>query len=256
MHLAIDSGNTNVVFGLYDAQQNKGLWRLKNDPERPADEYIVYLQEWLRMTQCNLSQIEGIIISSVVPDTLVHLKNLVEMYFHKTPLIVGEDGLDLGVKVKIDRPETLGADRLVNTFGGYRKYGGPLVIIDFGTATTFDIVDSEGSYVGGIIAPGVNLSLKALYEATAKLPATPFARTEKVIGTNTKHAMQSGTYWGYVGMIDGLSTRLIAEYKPQNLTFVATGGLSSLFANDLSLITHVNENLTLDSLSEIYELNN
>jgi len=258
MLLAIDSGNTNVVFGLYDSLKKCGQWRLKNEPQSPADEMIVFLNHWLKMEGYNLDAIEAVLISSVVPETLVHLKNMVDKYFKRPALVIGEDGLDLGVHIKIERPESVGADRIVNTFGGFRLYGGPLIIIDFGTATTFDIIDQDGCYVGGIIAPGVHLSLKALYEAAAKLPPTAFARTPHVIGTNTVSAMQAGTYWGYVGMIEGLSSRLIEEYrlrfKGDNLTFVATGGLSSLFAQDLPLISHVNESLTLDSLAEYYHL--
>jgi len=258
MHLAIDSGNTNVVFGLYDGTKNLGFWRLKNEPQRPADEYIVFLSQWLSLSGYELDAIEDVIISSVVPDALFHLKNLVNHHFKNPPIVVGEDGIDLGVKIKIERPETVGADRLVNTFGGFRRYGGPLIIIDFGTATTFDIIDHEGNYIGGIIAPGVHLSLKALYEAAAKLPPTAFARTNHVIGTSTTTAMQAGTYWGYVGMIEGLADRVTKEFiehfGKDKLTFVATGGLSSLFAQDLPLISHVNESLTLDSLAEYYTL--
>ncbi len=252
MLLAIDSGNTNIVFGLYDGLSKMGQWRLKNDPERPADEMIVFLNQWVEMVGCDVSDIEDVIISSVVPDTLFNLKHMVNSHFVSPPIVVGEEGFDLGVSVKIDNPETIGADRLVNTYGGFRLYGGPLIIIDFGTATTFDIIDHEGSYVGGVIAPGVHLSLQALYEAAAKLPPTAFARTTKVIGTNTTTAMQAGTYWGYVGMIEGLSSRICKEYSGSKITTVATGGLSSVFAQDLPLIEHVNESLTLDSLALIY----
>ncbi len=257
MLLVIDSGNTNVVLGLYKGLQKINHWRLKNDPQRPADEYIAFINQWINLSGFNLETIIDVIISSVVPETLFHLKQMVSTYFKNKPFVIGESNINLQINVKIDDPQSLGADRLVNAFGGYRLYGGPLVIIDFGTATTFDIVDEEGSYIGGLIAPGVNLSLKALYEAGAKLPPTTFARPNQVIAKATQTAMQAGCYWGYVGMIEGLATRTQEEYKTlygsSELTFVATGGLSSLFSDELPIIQHVNESLTLDSLAEIYE---
>ena len=257
MLLAIDSGNTHLVFALYEGEKKHGQWRLKNEPQRPADEYIVFLNQWLSMSGLRLKDIQDVIISSVVPETLFHLKHMVKGHFTNPPLVVGEASIDVGVKVKIDKPHTLGADRLVNAFGGFRKYGGPLIIIDFGTATTFDIIDEQGSYIGGIIAPGVALSLKALYEGAAKLPPITFARTNHVIATTTASAMQAGCYWGYIGMIEGLYQRVREEYQlaskaSSKMTVVATGGLAAIFSRDLPLIDYVNEALTLDSLAELY----
>lgn len=257
MLLAIDSGNTNIVFGLYKNSKQITHWRLQNEPQRPADEYIIFLSQWVALVGYRLEDIRDVIISSVVPDALLHLKRMVERHFKNKPIVIGEPGIDLGVTVKIDQPETLGADRLVNAFGAYRLYGGPLILIDFGTATTFDVIDGEGAYVGGVIAPGVNLSLKALYEAAAKLPPTAFARTDHVIATTTTTAIQAGCYWGYVGMIEGLCARIYQEYSISHgvteFTIVATGGLASIFSKDLTLIQHVNKGLTLDSLADIYE---
>src|ERR1700722_6482193 len=213
MLLAIDSGNTHIVFGLYEESKKICQWRLKNEPQRPADEYIVFLNQWLSMAGYSLKNINDVIISSVVPEVLLHLKCMISRHFKNKPLVIGESKIELGIAVKIDKPQSLGADRLVNAFGGYRRYGGPLLIIDFGTATTFDIIDEEGSYIGGVIAPGVNLSLKALYEAAAKLPPAAFARTDHVIATTTTTAMQAGCYWGYVGMVEGLTTRIRDEYR-------------------------------------------
>lgn len=257
MLLAIDSGNTHIVFGLYEGTRKLGQWRLKNEPQRPADEYIVFLNQWLSIAGYSIEDIKDTVISSVVPDALRNLRQMVAGHFKQNPIVTGDPDVDLGVQVKIDQPESLGADRLVNAFGGFRKYGGPLIIIDFGTATTFDLIDAEGSYRGGVIAPGVNLSLEALYKAAAKLPPTAFARTDQVMGTNTKMAMQAGCYWGYVGMIEGLHQRISQELKEllgdsSKMTVVATGGLASLFSQDLPLIDHVNESLTLDSLAEAY----
>ncbi|MBS0272206.1 MAG: type III pantothenate kinase [Proteobacteria bacterium] len=256
MLLAIDSGNTNIVFGLYENSKQITHWRLQNEPQRPADEYIVFLSQWMLLAGYRLEDISDVIISSVVPDALFHLKEMVKRHFKNNPIVIGESGINLGVTIKIDRPETLGADRLVNTWGAYRSYGGPLILIDFGTATTFDVIDGEGAYVGGVIAPGVNLSLKALYEAAAKLPPTAFARTDHVIATTTTTAIQAGCYWGYVGMIEGLCARTCEEYRTfhgdADFTIIATGGLASVFSKDLDLIQHVNESLTLDSLAEIY----
>lgn len=256
MLLAIDSGNTNVVFGLYDGTKRHGQWRLKNDPARPADEYIVFLNQWLSMSGHSLDTIKDVIISSVVPEVLFHLKGMVERFFKNKPFVIGEPSVDLKRVMEIDVPLNLGADRLVNAYGAYKRYGGPLFIIDFGTATTFDMMDHEGCYLGGAIAAGVNLSLKALFEAAAKLPSITFARTDKVIGTTLTTAVQAGSYWGYVGMVEGLIKRACDEYAksygPSDITVVATGGLSSLFSQDLPMIHHVNEHLTLDSLAEIY----
>jgi len=256
MLLAIDSGNTNVVFGLYEGKRKISQWRLKNEPQRPADEYIAFLSQWLSLSGYSLETIQDVIISSVVPEALFHLKHMVDRYFKSQPFVIGEPSINLNLTIKIDQPESLGADRLVDIYGAYRRYGGPLIIIDFGTATTFELIDKDGSYLGGAIAPGVNLSLIALYEAAAKLPLVSFGHIDHVIGTTTVEAMQAGVYWGYVGMVDGLVSKTIVEYNkshgPSEIKIVATGGLSSLSARDLSFIYEVNEDLTLDSLAEIY----
>ena len=256
MFLVIDSGNTNIVFGLYEGKKKMGQWRLKNDPQRPGDEYMAFISQWLSLEGYSLDAINDVIIASVVPEALFHLKFMVKRYFKKKPFVVGEPSVALKMPIKIAKPESLGADRLVNAYGGYRRYGGPLIIVDFGTATTLEIIDEKGSYLGGAIAPGVKLSLKALYEAAAKLPSVSFARTDHVIGTRTSSAMQAGTYWGYVGMIEGLVKRTCQEYSQSygssEIKIVTTGGLSSIFFQDLSFVHYVNENLTLDSLARIY----
>lgn len=256
MLLAIDSGNTNVVFGLYEGTRKVGQWRLMNEPQRPADEYIVFISQWLSHAGYSLETIEDIIISSVVPEALFHLKGMAERYFKNKPFVIGEPNVGLKMVIKIDNPENLGADLLVNAYGGYKRYGGPLIIIDFGTATTFEVIHADGSFLGGAITSGINLALKALYDAAAKLPLIDFARTTHVIGTDTTTAMQAGSYWGYIGMIEGLIGRMSEEYiktyGPSDIKIVGTGGLSSVVSQDLPLLHHVNENLILDSLAEIY----
>lgn len=257
MLLTIDSGNTNIVFGLYNGLKQIGLWRLKNEPQRPADEYIIFIQQWLSLAGYSLDGIKDIIISSVVPEALFHLKGMVKRFFNKDPFVIGEPRVNLKMSIKIDKPESLGADLLVNAYGGYKRYGGPLLIIDFGTATTFELIDKDGSFRGGSIAPGVNLSLKSLYDAAAKLPPIEFTRTDRVIATATIPAMQAGVYWGYIGMVKELIERTRQEYRqtygPGAMVVVATGGLCTLVAPDLPLIDHVDENLLLDSLAEIYQ---
>lgn len=257
MLLAIDSGNTNVVFGLYEGNEKISQWRLKNESQRPADEYIVFISQWMAHLGHSLDSINEVIISSVVPEALFHLKFMVKRYFQKKPFIIGEPSVNLKMVVKIDDPTCLGADRLVNAYGGYRRYGGPLLIIDFGTATTLEVIDAQGSYLGGAIAPGVKLSLKALSDAAAKLPPVTFERTNHVIATTTEIAMQAGAYWGYVGMIEKLIDRTCQEYTqaqgPSEIKILATGGLASLFSNDIKRVHYVDENLTLDSLALIYK---
>jgi type III pantothenate kinase len=256
MLLAIDSGNTNIVFGLYQGPKQISQWRLMNEPQRPADEYIIFLTQWMSLEGYSLDSIEDVIISSVVPEALFHLKGMAKRYFKNEPFVVGEPTVDIRMVIKIDKPESLGADLLVNAYGAYRRYGGPLIIIDFGTATTFEVIDGEGNFRGGSIASGINLTLKALYEAAAKLPSIAFARTNHVIATETKAAMQAGTYWGYIGMVKELIERTnqeyVKNYGPADLKVVATGGLCTLVTQDLPLIHHVDENLLLDSLAEIY----
>lgn len=257
MLLAIDSGNTNIVFGLYQGTKKIRQWRLKNEPQRPGDEYIVFLNQWLSFIGYSLESIEDIIISSVVPEVLVHLKWMAKHYLKKKPFVIGESNVKLKMALKIDKPESLGSDRLVNAYGGYKRYGGPLLILDFGTATTLEVLNKKGHYIGGAIAPGIRLSLKAIYKAASQLPSINFGRTDRVIATTTREAMQAGSYWGYVGMINGLIARASQEltdtYGPCDIKIVTTGGFASLIFRDLSFIHYINENLTLDSLAEIYK---
>ena len=190
----------------------------------------------------------------MVPATLFGLKTLCRKYFDCDPLVIGDDGVDLGIKILVDRPDDVGADRLVNTVAAYASYGGPLVVVDFGTATTFDVIDDDGNYSGGIIAPGINLSLEALHRAAAKLPRVAIGRPARVIGKDTVSAMQSGIFWGYVSMIEGLVERIAGEFGAK-LTVVATGGLAPLFAEATECIDHLDTDLTLRGLAMVYRRN-
>ncbi len=255
MLLAIDSGNTNVVFAVYDGDALQGLWRCGNDTSRTADEYAVWLTQLMNLKDIPMSAITGCIIASVVPQGLFNLVSLCERYFGGHPMVIGEDGVDLGLKVLIDRPEHVGADRLVTAVSAYSRYGGPSILIDFGTATTFEVIDGDGNYRGGIIAPGINLSAEALHMASAQLPRVRIEPTEKVIGDATVPAMKSGIFWGYIGMIEGLVTRVRKEFGVDDMQVIATGGLAALFAESTDVIDHTDRELTIRGLLEVYRRN-
>ena len=255
MLLAIDSGNTNIVFAVFDADGTvKGEWRSATNAGRTADEYGVWLGELFRMEGIERAAVSAAIIASVVPATVFNLKTLCRKYFGCDPLIVGDPGVDLGIEILVDHPEQVGADRLVNTVAAGERYGGPLMVVDFGTATTFDIVDRDGNYSGGVIAPGINLSLEALHMAAAQLPRVAIRRPEHVIGRDTVSAMQSGIFWGYVAMIDGLVARIGAEFGCR-MAVVATGGLAPLFVDVTDSIRVVDRDLTLRGLLSIHRRN-
>ncbi len=254
MLLAIDSGNTNIVFAVYDGDQRRGEWRASTDTERTADELGVWLAQLLTIEGLNRQDITAAIIASVVPAMVFGLKTLCRRYFHCEPLVVGDDGVYLGLSVLLDRPEEVGADRLVNAVAAHKYYKGPLIVIDFGTATTFDVVDGDGNYCGGAIAPGINLSLEALHMAAAKLPRVAIGRPKQVIGRATVPAMQSGIFWGYVGLIEGLIRRIKEEFGSEMLV-VATGGLAPLFAEATKVIEALDADLTLRGLLEIHRRN-
>lgn len=251
MLLAIDVGNTNTVFALFEDKTLRGSWRSVTQAQRTSDEYAVFLRTLLQTQKIDVSQIKAIIIGSVVPEANFNLTKLCREHFHCEPLMVGSPQVETGIKILLDHPEEIGADRIINAVGGALAYKPPLLIIDFGTATTFDVVDAEGNYVGGAIAPGINLSLQALHMAAAKLPRISIAVTKNVIAKNTHDAIRSGIYWGYVGLIEGMITRIGAEFG-QSMTVVATGGLASMFAHVVKGIDHTNDHLTLQGLAEIY----
>ena len=254
MLLAIEQGNTNTLFAIHDGQAWIAQWRTATEAARTADEYAVWLHQLLAMHGgLRLEDLKGCIISSVVPQSLFNLRNLSRRYLKAEPLVVGETA-ELGIPVRIGKPSEAGADRLVNALGGFLAYGGPLIIVDSGTATTFDVVGDDGGFEGGVIAPGVNLSMQALHDAAARLPRVAIRRPDKVVGTDTVGAMQSGVFWGYVALIDGLIGRIKAEYG-RPMTVVATGGVASLFEGATSAIDRFDPDLTLRGLLEIWRRN-
>ena len=255
MLLCIDSGNTNIVFAVFDEEDTiRGQWRSSSHSDRTADELGVWLEQLMASSNITTTDITACIIASVVPATLYSLKSLAQDYFGCEPLVIGEEGVDLALEVRIDRPDDVGADRLVNAVSAHQEYQGTLIIVDFGTATTFDVIDADGSYIGGVIAPGVNLSLEALHMAAAQLPRVGIQRTATVTGHGTVEAMQSGIYWGYVGLIEGLVKRLSEEHG-NNLTVIATGGLAGLFTEATDCIDHSDPDLTLRGLLSVYRGN-
>ena len=254
MLLAINANNTNTVFSVWDGEQLKGAWRAATDARRTADEYVVWLDHLLTLEGLARKKLSGAIIASVVPEANFNLVTLCRRYCNSDPLVVGEAGVVLGAKALVDRPEEVGADRLVNTVAAHDRFKTPLIVVDFGTATTFDVVDKDGNYCGGVIAPGINLSLTALHLAAAKLPSVRIRRTDRVIGKDTVACMQSGLFWGYVGLVEGLVARIKQEFA-QPMAVVATGGLAPLFEGALPAIEHTDPNLTLWGLRLIYERN-
>ncbi|AFK53801.1 MAG: type III pantothenate kinase [Tistrella sp.] len=254
MLLTIDVGNTNTVFAVHDGDGWRGQWRASTDGRRTADEYAVWLLQLFALEGLTVDDVHAVIISSVVPQTKFSLRQLCLKYFRSEPMMIGDPEVNLGLRIDMDRPREVGADRLVNAIAAHKIYGGDLIVIDFGTATTFDVVGADGSYQGGVIAPGINLSLEALHRAAAKLPRIAVERTEKVIGKDTVPAMQAGVFWGYVGLIEGLVRRIVDEYgKP--MTVIATGGLAPIFFNATDAIQHADPDITLVGLLEIHRLN-
>ncbi|MCX7863785.1 MAG: type III pantothenate kinase [Novosphingobium sp.] len=254
MLLAIDAGNTNVVFAIYEGRQQKARWRIATDPRRTGDEYAVWLMQLLGIRGIDRSQIDQIIISTVVPRALHNLDLLARNYFGVIPLIAGQKPADYAIGIDVDEPGSLGADRAVNAVAAHAKYEGDLIIVDFGTATTFDAIDFNGAYKGGIIAPGVNLSLDALVGNTAMLPriAIRAPETDNVIGRNTEDQMLIGIFWGYVAMIEGLVARMRAQIgRPARV--VATGGLAILFEQATDCFDAIDTDLTLDGLALLAE---
>ena len=254
MLLAIDCGNTNTLFAVHDGESWRAQWRAATHTARTADEYAVWLKQLMGLQDLGFDDLDACVISSVVPQSLFNLRNLARRYIKAEPVVVGDAGVDIGIAVNIDRPDEAGADRLVNALGCRVRYSGDLVIVDSGTATTFDVISDEGAFEGGIIAPGINLSMQALHNAAAQLPRIAIERPGRVIGKNTVGAMQSGVFWGYIDLIDGLIGRIKAEYgKP--MTVIATGGVASLFEGASSAIDHFDADVTIRGLHELWRRN-
>ena len=254
MLLAIDTGNTNTLFAIHDGADWAVEWRIATDPARTADEYAVWFHQLMEMQGLKFDDIKDCVISTVVPQSLFNIRNLARRHLNVEPVVIGEEGVDIGIGVRIDNPKEVGADRLVNALGAVQKYKGNLIIIDSGTATTFDVVSEDKHFEGGIIAPGINLSVKALHEAAAQLPRIAIVKPNKVVGKNTVEAMQSGIFWGYIGLIDGLVRKIIEE-DGREFTVIGTGGVASLFQGASETIQHYDSNLTIDGLYELWRLN-
>ena len=255
MILAIDAGNTNLVFALVDCGETRARWRIATDARRTADQYSVWLHQLLELEGFSRDDVEGVIIGTVVPRALHNLEVLSEKYFRKTPLIAGQGKAAWPMQLDVDEPQNVGADRALNAIAAHAKYPGELLVIDFGTATTFDVISDTGAYSGGIIAPGINLSLDALVNAAAKLPRIAIEAPEEqsVIGRTTQSQMLIGIYWGYVAMIEGLAGRIKAELG-RPVTVIATGGLATLFDKHTKLFDAIEPDLTIQGLSLLYDM--
>lgn len=253
MLLVIDVGNSNIVLGIYRGRELLYHWRISSNRNQTEDEYGMIVRNLLQSAEVNFKQIEGVILSSVVPPLIYPLEKMCRKYIHHEPLIVGP-GTKTGLNIKVENPREVGADRIVNAVGAIDLYGPPLIVVDFGTATTFCFIDEKGQYLSGAIAPGIGISTEALYQRAAKLPRIELVKPKSVIGRNTITAMQSGIIYGFAGQVDGIVTRM-KEEKNTNPTVVATGGLAELIASESKTINIVNPFLTLQGLQIIYGRN-
>ena len=253
MLLAIDIGNSNVVFGVFDGDKIRDSWRVGTNTQITADEYAMIVKDLFGFAAIEFRQIDGVIISTVVPPLLPVMAEMARKYFHLDPLVVTNE-LKTGITLRYENPKEIGADRIVNAAAAYRLYGGPLIIVDFGTATTFCAVTREGAYLGGAIVPGVKISAEALFQRAAKLPRVELARPQSAIGRDTVSAMQSGIIFGYAGLVDGIVERMKKEFAP-DARVVATGGLAELIAPETATVQDVLPHLTLQGLQVLFAIN-
>ena len=253
MLLAIDCGNTNTVFSIWNGKKFISNWRIATSHKRTADQYYVWLTTLMELDGIK-NEIDEMVISSTVPRVVFNLRVLSDKYFGTRPLVVGRADCRLPISVRVDNGTAVGPDRLVNTVSGFDLFGGDLIIVDFGTATTFDVVDADGAYIGGSIAPGVNLSLEALHQAAAALPHVDITIPQFAIGTNTVACMQSGIFWGYVGLVREICNRIKAEHlRPMKI--ISTGGLAPLFQQSVKLFDAFEDELTMHGLTVIHKFN-
>ena len=263
MLLAIDIGNTNTVLGLYglDSPELIADWRITTHKNQTSDEYGVLFLNLFAMRQIDVAKISAIVVSSVVPPLDSTIRRLCERYFGVRPIFV-EPGIKTGMPLLVDNPAELGADRIVNGVAAFARYGGPIIVVDFGTATTFDVISARGEYIGGVIAPGLGISADALFSRAAKLARVDIKRPARTIGTNTIAHLQSGLFYGYIGLVDGILERMLAELQssqpdgsPATPKVIATGGLAHMLHDDSKYITAIDDMLTLDGLRLLYERN-
>jgi type III pantothenate kinase len=259
MLLTLDVGNTNTVLGLYrqGSEELVTHWRISTLRTQTADEYGVLFLNLFAMRKVEPTEVSSVIIASVVPPLETTLRQVCERYFNLKPMLV-EPGIKTGMPILVDNPAELGADRLANGVAAFARYGGPCIVVDFGTATTFDVISAKGEYIGGVIAPGLAISAEALFSRAAKLSRVDVKKPAKVVGTNTIAHMQSGLYYGYIGLVDGILERILNETKTPESTapkIIATGGLARLIVDDSRFIDTIDEMLTLDGLRLIYDRN-
>ena len=254
MLLAIDVGNTNITFGGYEGEQMKCTFRMTTKQQRTSDEYGISISEMLKLSGYTRESVSGVIIASVVPGIMHSLTSAIEKYYNTKPMIVGP-GLKTGIKIVTENPKELGADRVVDAVSAYEKHGGPVLVLDFGTATTYDLVNEKGEFCAGITAPGIRISANALTEGTAKLPEIEIKKPESILAQNTVQSMQAGLVYGQIGQTKYIINRVKKEKGYDNLHVVATGGLGSMIAKEVEEISVYDRNLTLDGLRIIYEKN-
>lgn len=254
MLLVCDVGNTNIVLGVYEGEELLRAWRISTDRNKTSDEYGVSIKQLFEYEDFKIEQIESVIISSVVPSIMYALENMSRRYLKKEPIVIGTE-MNTGINIVYDNPKEVGADRIVNAVAAYEKYGGPIIIVDFGTATTFCAISESGDYLGGVISPGIVISSEALFQKASKLPRVDLVKPEQVLNKNTVNSMQSGIIYGYVGMVDYLVERMEEELGVKSKEVIATGGLASAIASESKTITKIEKMLTLEGLRIIYEKN-
>jgi len=254
MVIVMDVGNTNIVFGVYEGKRLLKHWRMTTDKDKTSDEYGMFFINIFNYEKIDVSKIEAVVIASVVPPIMYSLEHAIKKYFKLDPIVVGP-GLKTGINIKYENPREVGADRIINAVAALEKYKSSLVIVDFGTATTFCAVKSTGEYLGGVICPGIKISAEALFQKAAKLPRIDLAKPDTVIGRNTVSSMQSGIVYGYVGKVDYIVKRMKKEMKEDNIKVIATGGLARMIASESETIDEINGLLALDGLRIIYERN-